>query len=193
MSGTSERPRCRTSHALTGHTPCHAEQMDEVFVFEVEDIDADAWLAEVAVVAESRQAAFWKIRDAGLHKKQIHGDGRPVRTHHVLEFANAFDDRATARTTPRAGIVGNGGSPFRCAGPGPRSEPGALGGHAAGLPVAQPASRDVRTGGRVGASRRYLSSAVLGLIAMHSGRLRGRAWAFLAGLMSVPLASGRGV
>jgi hypothetical protein len=89
-------------------------------VFEVEDIDADAWLAEVAVVAESRQAAFWKIRDAGLHKKQIHGDGRPVRTHHVLEFANAFDDRATARTTPRAGIVGNGGPPFRCAGPGPR-------------------------------------------------------------------------
>jgi hypothetical protein len=69
--------------------------MDEVFVFEVEDIDADSWLAEVAVVANSRQAALRKIRDAGLHKKQIHRDGQPVHTHHVVEFDNTFDDRAT--------------------------------------------------------------------------------------------------
>jgi len=69
--------------------------VDEVFVFEVEDIDAYSWMAEVAVVAESRQAALRKIRDAGLHKKQIHGDGRPVRTHNTVEFGNAVDDRAT--------------------------------------------------------------------------------------------------
>jgi len=69
--------------------------MGEVFVFEVEDIDADSWLAEVAVVAESRQAALKTIRDAGLHKKQIHGDGRPARIHHAAEFGNAFGDRTT--------------------------------------------------------------------------------------------------
>jgi hypothetical protein len=47
--------------------------MDEVFVFEVEDIDADSWLAEVVVVANSRQAALRKIRDAGLHKADSSG------------------------------------------------------------------------------------------------------------------------
>jgi hypothetical protein len=67
--------------------------MDEVFVFEVEDIDADSWLAEIAVVAESRQVALKKIRDAGLHTDSW--DGRPVRTHDAVEFSNSFDDRAT--------------------------------------------------------------------------------------------------
>ncbi len=54
--------------------------MDELFVLEVEDIDAGSWLAEVAVVAESRQAALKKIRNAGLRKKQIHR-GRPASLH----------------------------------------------------------------------------------------------------------------
>jgi hypothetical protein len=51
-----------------------------VFIFAVEDIDADSWSAEVAAVAGNRQEAYRRLRDAGLHKKQIRNMGRPVRT-----------------------------------------------------------------------------------------------------------------
>lgn len=57
--------------------------MADVFIFEVEDIDSDWWMSEVAVLAESRQDAYRHLRDAGLHKKQIQNDGRPVRTEPV--------------------------------------------------------------------------------------------------------------
>ncbi|HEY3001887.1 MAG TPA: hypothetical protein VGJ44_06020, partial [Kribbellaceae bacterium] len=54
--------------------------MTEVFIFEVEDIDAETWTAEVAVAAQTRQEAYKRLRDAGLHKKQFRSAGRPVRT-----------------------------------------------------------------------------------------------------------------
>jgi hypothetical protein len=53
--------------------------MDLVYVFRVEDADADGWSAEVAVAAANPADASRRIRTAGLHKKQIHHDGRPVR------------------------------------------------------------------------------------------------------------------
>ncbi|WP_020388661.1 hypothetical protein [Kribbella catacumbae] len=52
--------------------------MGPVFIFEVQDIDSDWWVSEVAVVAETRQEALRRIRDAGLHKKQIENGGRPT-------------------------------------------------------------------------------------------------------------------
>lgn len=61
--------------------------MTEVFIFEVEDIDADAWTAEVALAAATRQDAYRRLRDAGLHKKQIENEGRPVRTEPLAAWA----------------------------------------------------------------------------------------------------------
>jgi hypothetical protein len=60
--------------------------MVDVFIFEVEDIDSDWWQSEVAVVAESRQAAYRRLRDCGLHKKQIQNAGRPVRTEPLTDW-----------------------------------------------------------------------------------------------------------
>jgi hypothetical protein len=61
--------------------------MVDVFVFAVEDIESDWWESEVAVAAEGRQAAYRRLRDAGLHKKQIRNEGRPVR----IEPLEAWD------------------------------------------------------------------------------------------------------
>jgi hypothetical protein len=49
--------------------------MADVFVFEVEDADS-----------EGRQAAYRRLRDLGLHKKQIQNEGRPVRTESVADW-----------------------------------------------------------------------------------------------------------
>ncbi|WP_298457902.1 hypothetical protein [uncultured Cellulomonas sp.] len=53
--------------------------MEQVYVFEVEDADAGSWTAEVAVAASKPVEATRRIRAAGLHKKQIRNDARPVR------------------------------------------------------------------------------------------------------------------
>lgn len=53
--------------------------MDSVYVVEVEDVDADSWSAEVAVIAFTPAEANKRIRASGLHKKQIRNDGQPVR------------------------------------------------------------------------------------------------------------------
>ena len=60
--------------------------MDSVYVFDVEDADADNWSAEVAVVAGSPAEANQRIRATGLHKKQIRNGGRPVRIVSVAEL-----------------------------------------------------------------------------------------------------------
>jgi hypothetical protein len=60
--------------------------MAKVFVYEVEDIDAASWTVEVAVAARTRQEAYRRIRDAGLHKKQIHNDGVPTRTEPLADW-----------------------------------------------------------------------------------------------------------
>lgn len=53
--------------------------MESVYVFDVEDADADSWSAEVAVSATKPEEASRRIRASGLHKKQIRNDARPVR------------------------------------------------------------------------------------------------------------------
>jgi hypothetical protein len=60
--------------------------MAHVFIFVVEDIDSDSWMSEVAVVAQSRQDAHRRLRDRGLHKKQIRNEGRPVRREPLLAW-----------------------------------------------------------------------------------------------------------
>ena len=52
--------------------------MATVYVFEVEDSAADSWTSQMAVIAESQSAGGRSLRDAGLHKKQIQNQGRPV-------------------------------------------------------------------------------------------------------------------
>jgi hypothetical protein len=59
--------------------------MDSVYVFQIEDADADSWLAEVAVTASKPAEAGRRIRSAGLHKKQIGNDARPVREVSIAE------------------------------------------------------------------------------------------------------------
>jgi hypothetical protein len=51
-----------------------------VYVFEIEDSAADDWVSQVAVLAQSQSDARSSLRGAGLHKRQIQNDGRPVRT-----------------------------------------------------------------------------------------------------------------
>ena len=65
--------------------------MDLVYVFIVEDADADGWSAEVAVAAANPADASRRIRTAGLHKKQIHNDGRPVRVQDLNELPELAD------------------------------------------------------------------------------------------------------
>lgn len=65
--------------------------MTQVFVFEIEDADADSWTAEVALVADSPAAAARQLKDRGLHKKQIRRQARPVRTMSTSEFGTLFD------------------------------------------------------------------------------------------------------
>ena len=66
-------------HARTVVPPAMLLDMDQVYVFDVEDADAGSWTAEVAVVASKSADATRRIRAAGLHKKQIRNDARPVR------------------------------------------------------------------------------------------------------------------
>ncbi|MBO1752507.1 hypothetical protein J4G33_11910 [Actinotalea sp. BY-33] len=65
--------------------------MDQVYVFEVEDADAAAWRSEIAVLATTAAEAHRRIRAAGLHKKQIHRDGRPARVLAVAELPGVVD------------------------------------------------------------------------------------------------------
>lgn len=60
--------------------------MQSVYVFNVEDADADSWSAEVAVAATKPAEASRRVRAAGLHKKQIRNDARPVRVLSVSEI-----------------------------------------------------------------------------------------------------------
>lgn len=59
--------------------PDMLQVMELVYVFAVEDADADSWSAEVAVAASKPSEAVRRIRSAGLHKKQIRNEARPVR------------------------------------------------------------------------------------------------------------------
>ena len=65
----------------------HAVDMDQAYVFDVEDADADSWSAEVAVAASKPAEAIQRIRAAGLHKRQIHNNGRPGRVMSLAEVA----------------------------------------------------------------------------------------------------------
>jgi hypothetical protein len=60
--------------------------MTQVFVFQIEDAEALSWIAEVAIAADSATSAAKSLKDAGLHKKQIHNEGRPVRVESVADF-----------------------------------------------------------------------------------------------------------
>ena len=64
----------------------HTHRMPRVFVLEVEDIDATDWTAEIAVAADTKDEVYRKIQDAGLHKKQIHNRGLPVRTESLADW-----------------------------------------------------------------------------------------------------------
>ncbi len=66
----------------------------DVSIFEVEDIDSDWWRSEVAVVAEDRQAAYRRLRDFWLHKKQIQNEGRPVRTEPLTAWETLAENPA---------------------------------------------------------------------------------------------------
>jgi hypothetical protein len=63
--------------------------MEAICVFEVEDADAVAWRSEIAVVASKAGGAGRLIRAAGLHKRQILNDGRPVRVLSLAELPAA--------------------------------------------------------------------------------------------------------
>lgn len=65
--------------------------MSPVYVFEIEDADADSWSAEAAVVADTPAGAARRIRAAGLHKRQIRNDGRPTRVAETAEIPAAED------------------------------------------------------------------------------------------------------
>lgn len=54
--------------ATVGVTEVDTQKMSAVSIFEVEDIDSASWTAEVAVVVQTRQEAYKRLRDAGLHK-----------------------------------------------------------------------------------------------------------------------------
>lgn len=60
--------------------------MGPVYVYDVEDADADSWSAEVAVAATTPAEASRRVRAAGLHKKQIRNGARPVRVVSVSEL-----------------------------------------------------------------------------------------------------------
>jgi hypothetical protein len=66
-----------------------------VYVFEIEDSAADDWVSQVAILAVSQAEARRSLRDAGLHKRQIQNDGRPVRT--LPDTDAAFTDFAEGR------------------------------------------------------------------------------------------------
>jgi hypothetical protein len=70
----------------------------EVFVYRVQDVDAASWKAEMALIAESRQEAFSRLRAGGLHKKQFDNDARPVEVVTPTSFEGQFpDDQAILR------------------------------------------------------------------------------------------------
>ncbi len=60
--------------------------MHQVYVYAVEDGRAGAWTAELAVRAESPAAAFRRLRDAGLRKRQFYGSARPARSASPADF-----------------------------------------------------------------------------------------------------------
>lgn len=57
-----------------------------MYVFDVEDADAESWSAEIAVTAMKPAEASRRARAAGLHKKQIRNGARPVRVVSVSEL-----------------------------------------------------------------------------------------------------------
>lgn len=67
--------------------------MRSVYVFAIEDADADSWSAEVAVIATKPAEANKRIRAAGLHKKQIRNGARPIR---VLSLSELPEIEASA-------------------------------------------------------------------------------------------------
>jgi hypothetical protein len=71
---------------------CQHERVVAAYVFEVEDSDAGSWIAEIAVLAPERRTALRRLRLAGLHKKQIRNQCRPVRSQAVTDFGRLFDD-----------------------------------------------------------------------------------------------------
>lgn len=77
-----------------GQGRCHTRAMASVFVFQVQDIDSDWWVSEVAVVADTRQEALRRTRDAGLHKKQIENDGRPTEIQPLGAWKVLFENPA---------------------------------------------------------------------------------------------------
>ena len=66
--------------------------MAVVFIFGVEDIDADGWMAELAVVADSRGDAHRILRNRGVKKKQFGNEGRPVRELALSDVADWLTD-----------------------------------------------------------------------------------------------------
>lgn len=65
--------------------------MNHAFVYEVEDAAASTWIAEIAVVAEDRTSALACLKAAGVHKKQIGRDARPVRVEPIVAMPSLED------------------------------------------------------------------------------------------------------
>src|ERR687897_758384 len=78
---------------------CQAVVVAVVFIFGVEDIDADGWMAELAVVADSRGDAHRILRNRGVKKKQFGNEGRPVRELALSDVADWLD-RCHCRVSP---------------------------------------------------------------------------------------------
>ncbi|MBO9554748.1 hypothetical protein [Cellulomonas sp.] len=79
--------------------------MGTVYVFRVEDADADGWSAELAVAATSAGEAGRRLRAAGLRKKQIHHEGRPVRVVDAAEVPE-LSEAASGVVRRRSGDSG---------------------------------------------------------------------------------------
>ena len=61
-------------------------------MYRVQDVDSDSWTAELALVAESRQEAFGRLKAGGLHKKQFDNAARPVEVLNRAAFEGQFPD-----------------------------------------------------------------------------------------------------
>jgi phenylpyruvate tautomerase PptA (4-oxalocrotonate tautomerase family) len=54
--------------ARVSTSPARLVVVAEVSVYRIQDVDSDSWTAEMALIAESRQEAFGRLRAGGLHK-----------------------------------------------------------------------------------------------------------------------------
>jgi hypothetical protein len=92
-----------------------AKRSDQVYVFRIEDAEADGWSAEAAVRAPGRQEALRELRARGLRKSQIANESRPVRTDDPSSFDVILD---VPGAVARRRLDDSGWTPWRSSGPG---------------------------------------------------------------------------